>query len=65
MLRADLTATASETRKLMDQSLSSLLGIIINISGNQSTDFIGGSYWVEAGIFHNGFKGFVSCSFEA
>lgn len=45
-----------------NSSANRLLGIIINISGNQSTNYIGTKYWNDPGAFHNGFKGFVSYS---
>ncbi|KAJ2905120.1 hypothetical protein MKZ38_006366 [Zalerion maritima] len=37
-----------------------LLGIVLNIGGTPTGGYIGGSYWVEPGAFHNGFKGLCS-----
>ncbi|KAG5659613.1 hypothetical protein KAF25_002172 [Fusarium avenaceum] len=37
-----------------------LLGIVINIGGEPTSGYIGGRYWMDPGLFNNGFKGFCS-----
>ncbi|KAF4342488.1 amino acid transport GAP1 [Fusarium beomiforme] len=37
-----------------------LLGIVINIGGEPTSGYIGGRYWIDPGLFSNGFKGFCS-----
>ncbi|KAG5763062.1 hypothetical protein H9Q72_008855 [Fusarium xylarioides] len=37
-----------------------LLGIVINIGGEPTSGYIGGRYWIDPGLFNNGFKGFCS-----
>ncbi|KAF4467823.1 amino acid transport GAP1 [Fusarium albosuccineum] len=37
-----------------------LLAIVINIGGEPTSGYIGGRYWMDPGLFNNGFKGFCS-----
>ncbi|KAJ4198917.1 histidine permease [Fusarium solani] len=37
-----------------------LLAIVINIGGEPTSGYIGGRYWMNPGLFNNGFKGFCS-----
>lgn len=39
---------------------SSILGAILNCGGGPDGGYIGGTYWVDPGAFHNGFKGLCS-----
>lgn len=39
---------------------NSILGVILNVGGGPSGEYIGGRYWHDPGAFHHGFKGLCS-----
>lgn len=41
-------------------TLSSILGVVLNIGGGTNGTYIGGRYWHNPGAFNNGFKGLCS-----